>query len=720
MTATNRVIPIKGRFRPTRFQDLENKASVWVLVGPDAWSQAEQINAARQTGDSHILAAVSSDPLTCLDGGMWPLVVTPKDMAAPDWRHRLVLAGPDTRCVNIERAGAVAPGLLLDLAALITSQAHPEAELRIDGNRPDMDVIAHHQQASHEEVAGLPSAFRFTGDGVWFDEVSPKGDLEPVRLCAPLAVLAVTHDPHEGAYGRLLEWRTCRGTVRRWAMPMALLSGNGEPVRQALLEGGLPYISPNRKARERLLEYLAGSQPGQTLISLERTGWHDGRYVLPDATLGPNGQEIIFQSGTAKGEDFTTAGSLADWQEQIGRLCLGNSRLLFAASCAFAAPLLRLTGMDGGGFHLKGESTDGKTTVMKVAASVCGGPDYWQTWRATGNAIEAIASRRNDALLCLDELKEIDPRAAGSTAYMLSNGQGKARARVDGDLRERKQWRLLFFSTGELSLAEHAEQAGGRFYGGMDVRLPQIPSDTGQHGCFETLHGFPTAKALADALRQRTGQTYGEPFRAFVARLAAELESHQQAIRAEVARFTQELIPGGAGNQVGRVAERFALVAVAGELATRLDVTGWGPGDARAGVRACFAAWLAERGHLGNYEDAAALEQVRRFFIANQYTRFADWHDSQHRPANMVGFRRVEPEGVAFYVTAPGWNEITKGYDPKKVARLCQEAGLLEVKPGDDGRRQQVQRLPGMNGTTRVYLFGERVIGGEDEHGEPG
>lgn len=720
MTATNRVIPIKSRFCPTRFRDLENKASVWVLVGPDAWSQAEQINTARQTGDSHILAAVSSDPLTCFDGGLWPLVVTPKDMAAPDWRHRLLLAGPDTLFVNIERAGTVAPGLLLELAGHVMSQAHPEAELLIDGNRPDMDVIAIHQQASQDSPTGMPGTFRFTGDGVWFDEVSPKGDLEPVRLCAPLAVLAVTHDPNEGAYGRLLEWRTMRGTVRRWAMPMALLSGNGEPVRQALLEGGLPYISPNRKARERLLEYLAACQPEKTLISLERTGWHDGRYVLPDATLGPNGAEIIFQSGNARGDDFSTAGSLNDWQDQIGRLCLGNSRLLFAVSCAFAAPLLRLAGMDGGGFHLKGESTDGKTTAMKVAASVGGGPDYWQTWRATGNAIEAIASRRNDALLCLDELKEIDPKAAGSTAYMLSNGQGKARARVDGDLRERKQWRLLFFSTGELSLAEHAEQAGGRFYGGMDVRLPQIPSDTGKHGCFEVLHCFPSAKALADALRQRTGQTYGAPFRAFLERLADELEQHQRTIRAEVTRFTQELIPGGAGNQVGRVAERFALVAVAGELATRLGVTGWAQGDALAGVRACFAAWLAERGHLGNYEDAAALEQVRRFFIANQYTRFADWHDSQHRPANMVGFRRVEPEGVAFYVTAPGWNEITKGYDPKKVARLCQEAGLLEVKPGDDGRRQQVQRLPGMSGTTRVYLFGERVIGGEDEHGEPG
>lgn len=303
---------------------------------------------------------------------------------------------------------------------------------------------------------------------------------------------------------------------------------------------------------------------------------------------------------------------------------------------------------------------------------------------------------------------------------MLANGQGKGRSRVDGELRDRKQWRLLFFSTGELSLAEHAEQAGGRFFGGMDVRLPQIPSDTDKHGCFESLHGFPSGKVLADTLRLRTSQTYGSPFRAFLERLADELEQHQQAIRAELTRFTQELLPGGAGNQVGRVAERFALVAVAGELATRLGVTGWGNEDAWQGVKTCFAGWLGTRGHLGNYEDAAALEQVRRFFTANQYTRFVDWHDNKHRPANLVGYRRAEPHGIVFYVTATGWSQITKGYDSKKVARLCQEAGYLDAPPSDEIRRQQVVRLPGMKGTTRVYKFTERVIEGEEEMGLPG
>ncbi|EBL7612455.1 DUF927 domain-containing protein, partial [Salmonella enterica] len=96
----------------------------------------------------------------------------------------------------------------------------------------------------------------------------------------------------------------------------------------------------------------------------------------------------------------------------------------------------------------------------------------------TGNALEGCASRRNDAAMMLDEIREVDGREAGNIAYMLANGQGKGRAGTDGELRTRKQWRLLFFSTGELSLTEHAAKAGERTFAGMEVRMIQIPSDS--------------------------------------------------------------------------------------------------------------------------------------------------------------------------------------------------------------------------------------------------
>src|SRR3712207_8019446 len=43
------------------------------------------------------------------------------------------------------------------------------------------------------------------------------------------------------------------------------------------------------------------------------------------------------------------------------RSAIGNSRLVFALSIAFAAPLLYPTSSESGGFHFRGQSSTGKT-----------------------------------------------------------------------------------------------------------------------------------------------------------------------------------------------------------------------------------------------------------------------------------------------------------------------------------------------------------------------
>ncbi|MFQ2290879.1 DUF927 domain-containing protein [Aeromonas enteropelogenes] len=542
---------------------------------------------------------------------------------------------------------------------------------------------------------------------------------EWIPIASPVHVLAETADEQGRGYGRLLEWQDSAGRVRQWAMPVrALVPRNGEEVFTALLDAGLPFIDLSYK--RKLGAYLMSCQPKRRITCVECTGWHGYAYVLPGEAIGPDAEGVILQTAGYTASDFTERGTLASWQQEVAALAVGNSRLCFALSLAFAAPLLSLVGMEGGGFHLKGESTDGKTTVMKAAASVYGHPDrYAQTWRATGNAIEGIASRRNDALLCLDELGELDGREAGQVAYMLANGQGKGRSKQDGELRERKAWRLLFLSTGELSLEDHAASAGQRIQAGIDVRTIQLPSDTGQHGAFEWLHGMDNGRTFADTLKANSDKQHGTAFRAYVHALASSMDEHCERLRAEMKQLTGELTPKGAGNQVSRAISRFALVAAAGELATRLGVTGWPEGEAIRAARVCIKAWLAERGHLGNKEDAATLAQVRGFVTAHQYTRFADWFDANHRPVNMVGYRKVESDGVSFYVLPPGWLEITKGHDPKRAATLCLEADYL-LASKDKKRLQRKVRLPGMGGLAWAYLLTERVLTDEAEGSEEG
>ena len=107
----------------------------------------------------------------------------------------------------------------------------------------------------------------------------------------------------------------------------------------------------------------------------------------------------------------------------MARLAQGNSRLVFALSVAFAGPLANVAGEDSGGFHIRGGTSIGKSTALKVAASVWGDPvAYPRLWRATANGLEGLAALHNDGLLILDELSQIDPKEAGEAAYLLANG----------------------------------------------------------------------------------------------------------------------------------------------------------------------------------------------------------------------------------------------------------------------------------------------------------
>ena len=155
------------------------------------------------------------------------------------------------------------------------------------------------------------------------------------------------------------------------------------------------------------------------------------------------------------------------------------------------------------GLHLRGGSSIGKSTALFVAGSVWGGSPlngYVRQWRATDNGLEGVAVAHCDTLLCLDELSQIDARAAGAVAYMLANGAGKARASRSGESRAPMHWRSLFLSSGEISLADKLAEDGRNISlaAGQQVRVIDIPADAGAgYGLFEHLHGFTSADAFA-------------------------------------------------------------------------------------------------------------------------------------------------------------------------------------------------------------------------------
>jgi len=214
------------------------------------------------------------------------------------------------------------------------------------------------------------------------------------------------------------------------------------------------WVAPDDGRRKKLVAYLASVSVAGRARSVERVGWHGPASVLPDEAFGEVATGERAYLALDLEHAFRVQGSLGDWQKEVGIHAQGNSRLSFALSCAFAAPLLGRLGMESDGFHFYGQSSKGKTTCVEAAGSVWGGPVYRETWRATANGLEAIALSHCDCLLILDEQGQALPREAGEVAYLLANGMDKVWARKTLDGRPRRRWQTLFLSTGEVTLAD--------------------------------------------------------------------------------------------------------------------------------------------------------------------------------------------------------------------------------------------------------------------------
>jgi putative DNA primase/helicase len=288
----------------------------------------------------------------------------------------------------------------------------------------------------------------------------------------------------------------------------------------------------------------------------------------------------------------------------------------------------------------------GKTTALAAAASLFGGPSYVNRWRATSNGLESLAALHNDTLLILDELAQVDPREAGEIAYMLANGQGKQRSARTGGAKARQSWRLLFLSAGEIGLAQHMADGGKRAKAGQEVRLVDLDADAGKGlGLFDTLHGYPDGAALSNAIKAAAARHHGHGVVEFAKVLTESTDELHLHIKREMALFVQSCLPPGeSGGQVHRVCERFALVAIAGELATANGITGWQPGEAVHAVQTLLRRVArGTRRQRQTPEPGAMIEAVRSFISKHEGSTI---HRPGHRPHRHLQTHH-QPGGLA-------------------------------------------------------------------------
>lgn len=593
-----------------------------------------------------------------------------------------------------------------------------------------------------------PMGFEMRDDGLY--RLPAKDDQLPMRLCGPFEIIALTRPETSDDWGLLLTWRDPDGRAHEWNMLRAQLAGDAVGIREHLMARGL-WVNSNPAARAHLTDFLTRVSHERIACTVGRVGWHQAEdsaaiFVLPDRMIGPTGHDLVRLTMDPPPTIYAERGSLDAWRRTVAALAVENSRLCFGISTAFAAPLLWLTGDEGGGINLRGESSKGKSTILDAAASVWGAPSksgpnsFVRPWRATANALENVASQHNHCLLPMDELGEADPRELGESLYMLANGAGKERARATGGNRRNQSWTTLVLSSSEQSAATLAAQGGRQIKAGQEVRLLDVPAVVPHgYGCFETLHGELDGASFSQRVRAAAKAQHGSAGPAFVEWLARQLDQDDdfraRVLAARVSAWRRAQTPEKADGQVIRAAHRMALIAVAGELASEAGITGWAPGEADRAARIIFNDWLYSRGTVGAREEQNLLAALRRFIGAHSNSRFQtmvepdqDEIGAQVEPPlkdggrpimNRAGWRwqevneRGERQWVHGIIPEVFTAEIAEpcGIEHREARAKLGGAGFLRGQKERDGMRwaTRPRRIPG-EGQPRMIVVAPRIM----------
>lgn len=330
--------------------------------------------------------------------------------------------------------------------------------------------------------------------------------------------------------------------------------------------------------------------------------------------LAIEGAPLIAPADEEIAAPIELAGSLEGWQQSIAAAAKYSVRMMLALCVSFSGPLLPMVGAETTIFHFYCKSSQGKSSIVNAGASVWAGEGRVHSWRATDNALEGLAKMHNNQLLILDEIGQANAKGL-LFVYAMTDAKEKARSTPSGKLRKLSSWRLPILSSGEFSMSEiRAQILKGEQIGmasGEAARFVAINADAGRG--LGVLDSLPPCSSPEEEKRSQTERAAnfvksissmkntGHAGRAFVMALMKDYAENGREKFRELLQKTADIIREKLKQESAlsqesieqRVLDRFAVVAMAGELATDYGIMGksWKKGDATRAVIECFKAW---------------------------------------------------------------------------------------------------------------------------------
>lgn len=427
--------------------------------------------------------------------------------------------------------------------------------------------------------------------------------------------LLAVNDPHESignggskatspkSYG-LVRITKHNGKVEEVLMPMTLLL-DIKSMKAFFINNGHAQLDDDKywlRVRDELRNY-----PDVQLKLSYSPGYVGGVYLCSNGlVIGDQNQFVrLHPDANFRPSSTASSGTLKEWKENVASLALYSDRMLLALCVSFSGLIMKWANQESGGFHLHAESSVGKTTATLLASTVFGGPEYLCSWDITEAGVEEVAVGRNDALLPLNELKLLssDPVLASQKAskliYMIAEGKGKHRARSYQC--NVNTWATVVLSSGELSLAEHAESGKMKRLNGECVRVIDLHADSQSgFGILDRLpEEFPLASGFSEHIQEQSQVYYGSALLPYVEGLLTWENGKPGSVKRRIVKHSNRFIKKcGVDKTKGqemRVIRRFAVAYAAGAIAIELGVLDFSNSQIGQAIKKCYEAYVREK-----------------------------------------------------------------------------------------------------------------------------
>ncbi|WHZ03393.1 DUF927 domain-containing protein [Neobacillus sp. YX16] len=217
---------------------------------------------------------------------------------------------------------------------------------------------------------------------------------------------------------------------------------------------------------------------------VERLGQIKDHFVHP--LLGSDFEILPSDHGEKQLHDgFQVSGTIDEWKNKVFAKIKNHPRALFLVLSSFASILLHDLKVDPFTVDIASSTSQGKTTVLRVAASVWGTQQLINEFNATKVSIERKAAFLNSFPLLLDDSRKADEGLLQSFVYTFSGGRSKGRGSLSGSQRE-STWKSIMITTGEVPLTDYAAKAGGA--AARIISLTNSPFEGVDHSFFTDLY----------------------------------------------------------------------------------------------------------------------------------------------------------------------------------------------------------------------------------------